>query len=280
MPAPGPGPGNWAGAPAALLAGSTIYLAYRVRRPEGEGRGVELVVARSEDHLHLTRVATISKEMFAAASLERPAIVRTREGRWRLYVSCATPGTRHWRIELLEAPAPEGLGAARPRVVLPGDDSTAMKDPVIRETEDGWEAWVCVHPLDDPGATDRMWSVYARSRDGVRWRVEGDALRPRPGGWDGRGTRITAAWPEAGAWMALYDGRASAGENFEERTGLARGPTPSRLHGLGDAPVAASPEGRGGLRYVSVVPLPDRRYRLYYEAARDDGAHELRTELC
>jgi hypothetical protein len=52
--------------------------------------------------------------------------------------------------------------------------------------------------------------------------------------------------------MALYDGRASAEENFEERTGL---------------------------RYVSLVALPFGGHRLYDEATCEDGAHELRTDL-
>jgi hypothetical protein len=79
--------------------------------------------------------------------------------------------------------------------------------------------------------------------------------------------------------LALYDGRASAEENFEERTGLARGPSPTGLTASGDAPVAASPHGPGGLRYVSLVRLPHGGCRLYYEATREDGAHELRTEV-
>ena len=33
--APGPGPGNWAGAASATLVDGTVYLTYRVRRPLG-----------------------------------------------------------------------------------------------------------------------------------------------------------------------------------------------------------------------------------------------------
>ena len=258
VPAPGPGPGNWAGAPAALLSDGVMHLAYRVRRPVEQGRGVDVVVARSEDQVTFEPVVAISKDLvgggIAGASGPGP---RTPDGRWRLYLSCATPGTKHWRVELLEAAGLEALPAARPRLVLPGDARTAVKDPVIIRRGSAWEMWACIHPLDDPEATDRMWTSHAVSPDGLEWRWEGIALRPRGlRGWDARGTRVSAVWRRGGAWMALYDGRASAAENFEERTGLATGTSPVGLTATGEGPVAASPHGRGGLRYVSLVPLP------------------------
>ena len=279
VPAPGPGPGNWTGAAAALLSDGVMHLAYRVRRPVEQGRGVDVVVARSADQVAFEPVVAISKDLVGAESLERPALARSPDGSWRLYLSCATPGTKHWRVELLEAAGLEALPAARPRLVLPGDAGTAVKDPVIIRRGSAWEMWACIHPLDDPEATDRMWTSHAVSPDGLEWRWEGIALRPRASGWDSRGTRVTAVWRRGGAWMALYDGRASAAENFEERTGLATGTSQVGLTATGEGPVAASPHGAGGLRYVSLVPLAFGGYRLYYEATREDGAHELRTEL-
>ena len=94
------GPGSWAGAPSAVAADGAVFLAYRLRRPVGQGRGYANVVARSSDGIAFTVVAEIGKDRFGAESLERPALVRTPEGRWRLYVSAATPGTKHWRVDL------------------------------------------------------------------------------------------------------------------------------------------------------------------------------------
>ena len=44
-------------------------------------------------------LALVTKEELDAESLERPALVRLPDGRWRLYLSCATTGTKHWQVE-------------------------------------------------------------------------------------------------------------------------------------------------------------------------------------
>ena len=119
VPAPAPGPGNWAGAASCVLVDGVFWLAYRVRRPLDEGRGVSVVVARSTDGVRFDPVCEVGREMFGAASFERPVIMPTDSG-WRLYLSCATPESKHWWIEALDAPRPERLcrrpapgGAAR-----------------------------------------------------------------------------------------------------------------------------------------------------------------------
>ena len=99
---PGAGMGCWAGAPCAALGDDGIYLAYRLRRPIGAGRGYAIAVARSAGGMNFGTLTTVRSEDFRADSLERPGLVRDHSGRWRLYLSCATPGTKHWRIEVLE----------------------------------------------------------------------------------------------------------------------------------------------------------------------------------
>jgi hypothetical protein len=132
-----------------------------------------------------------------------------------------------------------------------------------------------VHPLDDPYATDRMTTEHATSDDGLSWTWQGTALAGRDGAWDARGVRVAAVVPDGEGWWALYDGRATAAENWEERTGLAVG-TADALTAVGDAPLLQSPHPPYGLRYACRVPTADGT-RWYYEATRADGAHELRT---
>lgn len=274
-----PRPGSWVGGPSAQLVDGTWWLAYRMRRPIGEGRGFANVVARSDDGVRFEPVLGIGREAFGAESLERPALVALPDGRWRLYVSCATPRSKHWRVDLLEADTVEGLGTATPRTVLPGSATAGVKDPVIRHDGRRWHLWASVHPLDDPEATDRMTTEHATSDDGVEWTWQGTALAGTPGSWDQRGVRFTAVHLDGDATWALYDGRASAEENWEERTGLAlRGPD-GRFTAAGDGPLLQSPHRPGGLRYADAVVLPDGSTRWFYEATREDGAHELRTVL-
>jgi hypothetical protein len=276
---PESGPGYWAGAPSACVVAGVTYLAYRLRRPIGRGRGYAVVVARSADGERFETLKVIGKDQLAAESLERPALIATEEGAFRLYISCATIGTKHWRVEVLEAADPAAFDPAATSVVLPGTERVGVKDPVIIRHDGKWHLWASCHPLADPATADRMATDYATSADGLDWTWQGTVLTGRPGAWDARGVRVSAVVPYQGSTFAYYDGRASAAENFEERTGLAIGAGFGLLQPQGDRPAASSPYGGGGLRYLCAVPVPGVGWRLYYEATRADGAHELRTEL-
>jgi hypothetical protein len=275
--AAGSGGQSWVGSPSALRDGNDIIIAYRLREPGRRGHAIE--VARSADGVHFDTLISIPKEQMNCESLERPALIRTRAGSWRLYLSCATPGTKHWRVELIEAAAPDEFDPARSHAVLPGDSALAVKDPVIVEHGGLWHLWASVHPLDDPEQTDRMATDYATSADGLAWTWHGTALAPRIGEWDARGVRVTAVRFTGDGVTAFYDGRASAAQNCEERTGIAAGPGPGALSALGTSWVAESSDPGYGLRYMTVVDLADGRERLYYELTNPRGSHDLVTEL-
>ena len=276
--APGEGPGYWAGAPSAVRADGTIYLAYRLRRPVGDGRGYANVIARSEDGVRFETILELRKEDFDTDSLERPALVARPDGGWRVFVSCGTPGTLHWRVDAIDAEDPARFDPRRRTTVLPGDPTTAYKDPVVRWDGTRWHLWVCRHDVAVPDEADRMYSEYGTSDDGLAWQLQGVALAGRPGRWDQRGARITSVLLDGPVPAAYYDGRATASQNWHEQMGVAVGDGRGRFEAVGDAPIGTSPHDRGGLRYAEAVRLADGGYRLFYEATRPDGAHDLRTE--
>jgi hypothetical protein len=252
--APGRGPQRWAGAPSvALDADGSVVLACRVRGDRDRN-----VLARSADGVGFEPVATFETD----GMVERPALVRTPAG-WRMYTSCSTRGTKHWWVGLLEASTVEGLAMARHRRVLPGDRLTGVKDPVVRFDGTRWHAWLCCHPLDVPGAEDRMYTAHTTSDDGVTWAPPRTVLCGRPGEWDARGARLTGFLPDG---RASYDGRATAEENWFERTGFADAAT-----------LTPTDDDVLDLRYLTVLTLADGTHRAYWEARLPDGTHELRT---
>ena len=278
VPAPDIGAGNWSGGASAVLHQGVFWLSYRVRRPIMAGRGVSVVVARSTDGVRFETVTEIHRDQFGTDSFERPVLIPLPAGGWRLYVSCATPDSKHWWIEAVEAATPADLPSGQRTVVLPGDDHLAVKDPVIAvDQSHGWRMWVCCHPLDVSGAEDRMWTAYATSSDGLSWTVQGDALRATPDAWDARGARVTAVLSDD-PLTVLYDGRATAEDNWFETTGVAV-ERDGALVSVGVGPAVVSPEGDGAFRYVSAVALEDGCTRFYFEAARSDGSHDLMTSV-
>ena len=231
IPAPGAGRGFWAGGPSAVAADDGFYLACRLRRPIGSGRGYAVAIAFSPDGVHFDDpIKVITSGEADTESLERPELVQLPDGRWRLYLSCATTGTKHWRVEVIDAASPAEFDVRTREVVLPGDPrKRAVKDPVIQRRNGLWHMWATIHPLADPDETDQMTTEYATSADGLDWTWQGTALSGRPGEWDSRGTRVAAVRFGPDQVVAYYDGRASAAENYEERTGIAVGADPAAL---------------------------------------------------
>jgi hypothetical protein len=274
--APGKSDGYWAGASSAVYDNGIFYLAYRARGPLGQGRGFGLVVAKSGDGIHFETIAQLAKADFGAESLERPALVKTPDGLWRLYVSCATPGTKHWWISMVEAESPAEFNANTPYVVVPGYHY-GVKDPVVKFYNGQWLMWATFHPLDQKDEEDRMDTRLGTSLDGIGWHWSEPVLRGRPGMWDSRGARVTAVRLSGDNVTAFYDGRASKLENYEERTGIATG-TLGHLEAMDEKPVAEA-AGRMALRYLDLVDVGEGSVRLYYELHLPDGSHELRTEL-
>ena len=139
-----------AGPSAALDADGTFWLAYRLRRPLGAGRGYANVVARSEDGVEFETVTVLDREEFGSDSLERPALVPVGDGTWHLYVSCATRGrvtggsTSSWPT------IRPGSRPRRPPRCSRATRPSGVKDPVIKVIDGRWHMWLCCHPARPP----------------------------------------------------------------------------------------------------------------------------------
>ena len=222
---------------------TAIYLAYRLRRPVGEGRGYAIVVARSTDGETVRdRPRDLDKDDFdcrvARAARRSPSRPTAGGGSTS---AARRPGTLHWWVDALEADDPSGvrpqhadLDAARRRghrVQGPGRSST--------RTAAGTCGSACT-AIEDPADADRMHTVVRDERRRPPLGPAADrARRAATGTWDQRGARVASVLMEPDHVVAYYDGRATAEQNWEEQTGLAFGREP------GVAPRGRRQPGRG-----------------------------------
>jgi hypothetical protein len=292
----GKGPGYWKGACSVLYDHETskFYLYYRIRSPRPV-RGGECRIAESADGVHFTDIWCAKKEEFNATSVERSALVKCLDRKWRLYVSYVDPADNRWRTDLLESDDPKSFKPKTRRKVLTADDinGEGIKDPVVfiiggmyymilsyatkpvvedevklegmHDTADVYNTGVC-----------KSSTGLAISHDGVDFSWLGDIFAPTASGWDSYAARIGAVVYTPPVFTAFYDGSADVSENYEEKTGIAISYNMRDFQRLTyDGPLLTSSYGSGSLRYIDVVSFKDELF-YYYEMARPDGSHELR----
>jgi hypothetical protein len=273
-----PGPGNWVGCPSVLHdpARGTVLLTYRRRRPRGgpsPDRGYECGIAESADGVHFEEISTLTKDAFAATSMERFCLHRDPSGRYLLYVSYEHPDDGRWRIDVIEADAPDAFDPSAARTVLtPAATGTdAVKDPYVVRVGPAYYMYVSTF-LAAAGPAPTSLAV---SLDGVEFRWLGEALGVGEG-WDRHQARLSCVIRRGALFLGLYDGAGGPEEDTEERLGVAVSSDLVRWQRLSvDAPWRVSPHATGSLRYPDALEL-DGVLHLYYECARDDGSHELR----
>lgn len=274
----GTGPGHWVGCPGVTWdpVRESVLLTYRKRRPrDGEppDRGWECCVAESRDGVRFTDLWSIRKEELDSTSLERFCLRRDDDGRYLLYTSYEHPEDGRWRIDVLEADSPDAfdLGARRTVLTPVGTGTAAVKDPYVVRAGPGWLMYVSTFLTDEGPAP----TCLAVSADGISYHWLGEVF-PVGEGWDRYQARLSGIVRWGGGFVGLYDGAASAAEDTEERLGVALSfDLRSWLRVSAEGPWLVSPHATGSLRYADGVEV-DGELWLYYEAARADGAHDLR----
>lgn len=285
-------PGYWMGAPSALWDPDTrrFYLAYRVRRPYEQGRGVACRLAVSEDGIHFEDIGEVRKSDLDTPSIEKCELYRN-ESVWSLYLSTVDPETGRWRIQRRCAPQFSGLLHADQQELdirgLPPHEG--VKDPVVFGIgpmtamlasvvlNDEHIPPVQLHARQDAFAIG-LATYHTRLFLGEAGNVfhdQGPVLVPVPGSWKALAIAGTAV-VRLGSWFAIfYSAKGQASEAYETRSGVALTADFGRVWDADRiAPRFASPHAPHGCRYIEVVQGPDAYY-YYYEMTEASGAHGL-----
>lgn len=297
--------GYWVGAPGAFYdeRERAWYLTYRIRRPRGVApdRGGEVRIARSTDLKRWDDVLTIGKDRYGSASIERSCLLRGKDGQWRYFTSYVHPDDGRWCTAVLTAPTVAQLDPARREVIFtaPPLGLEGVKDPWIREEGGVYHLFLSIatpvpatssesHATLDIFNTGECKSATALaiSRDLKTWEWQGVVLVPPDAGWDKYCRRLNSvvALPAAAGgarrYLGFYDGSASHLENYEERCAVAVSDDLRHWQSLSPrGPTFASDHASTSLRYVD-AQFANGRWHLFYEYAREDGAHDLRLITC
>lgn len=299
----GSGSGYWVGCPGAYFdeADRSWYLTYRIRRPRGvpPDRGGEVRIARSADAVNWEDVLSIGKDRYDSASIERSALHRGPDGLWRYFTSYVHPSDGRWCTAVMTAPTVDRLDPARREVIFTGPPLglEGVKDPWILETGGIYHLFLSIatptprtggdsHATLDIFNTGECTSAtgLAVSRDLVHWEWQGVVLAPGATGWDCYCRRMNSIVPLPGAggprYLAFFDGSASHHDNYEEKCALAVSSDLRHWESRSPSgPAFTSPHASGSLRYLE-ARAAQGQWRLFYEFARPDGAHDLRTITC
>jgi len=300
--------GYWVGCPGGYYdeGERAWYLTYRIRRPRGVApdRGGEVRIARSTDLARWDDVLTIAKDQYRSASIERSCLHRGKDGQWNYFTSYVHPDDGRWCTAVVRAATVAQLDPAKMEVVFAGPPLglEGVKDPFILEENGVYHLFVSVaqptpvtseasHASLDIFNTGECKSATALaiSRDLRTWDWQGVVFAPGEKGWDRYCRRLNTVVPLAASgpesaglprFLGFYDGSASHLENYEEKCALAVSDDLRNWKSISPVgPAFTSPHASTSLRYLEARPAHGK-WRLFYEFARPDGAHDMRFVEC
>jgi hypothetical protein len=285
--------GYWVGAPGAFYAADekAWYLTYRIRRPRGvePDRGGEARICRSTDLATWEDIWSVTKDKYNSASIERSAIRKGPDGVWRYITSFVDPTDGRWCVASIKTNDPRQFDPAKRQIIFTAAPLglEGIKDPWIFEYEGRFHMILSV-AVPTPKTHDGSHSTLdifntgecvsatgiASSTDLDKWEWHGVNFKPEAGAWDCYCRRINSIVQVKGKNYAFYDGSASHLENYEEKTGIAI-PDPCWKTITPKQPAYTSPHASGSLRYIDAQVVNNEAH-IFYEFARQDGAHDMR----
>jgi hypothetical protein len=255
-------------------------------------RGGEARIARSVDLRTWTDVWSTTKDRFDSASIERCALIKSRQGTWHYFISYVDPADGRWCASVITSAEIKALDPASARPVFKAAPLglEGIKDPWITFVNGKFQMFLSV-ALPTRATSDQSHSTLdifntgecvsatglATSSDLSNWDWQGIIFKPETAGWDKYCRRINSIVPIGEQFFAFYDGSASHAENYEERTGIAVSTDLKSWQSLTpNGPALTVSHASGCLRYIDAQVRGDVA-KLFYEVARPDSSHEMRV---